>query len=75
MEQQLLNRNRNLNNSRVPLRQIENKLLQVNNRELQNEDVFSVINNNHRPDDFENCTQNCIQSITNNAKCLIVHYA
>ena len=28
-----------------------------------------MINNNHRRDDFENCTQNFIQSITNNAKC------
>ena len=62
-------RNRNLNTSRVPLRQLKNKILQVNSRELHNEDICSVINNNHRPDDFENCTQNFIQSITNNAKC------
>ena len=61
--------NRNLNASRVPLRQIENQILQINSRELQNKDVLSVINNNHRSDDFVNCTHNFIQSITNNAKC------
>ena len=63
------NINRNVKTSRVPLRQFENQILQVNSRELQNKDVLSVINNNHRPDDFKNCTQNFIQSIINNAKC------
>ena len=61
--------NRKLNASRVPLRQIETQILHVNSRELQNKDVLSMINNNHRPDDFVNCTHNSIQSITNNAKC------
>ena len=61
--------NRNVKTSRVLLRQIENQILQVNSRELQNKDVLSVTNNNHRPDDFENCTQNFIQSIINIAKC------